>query len=118
MRPAPPVTAPAPALPGTDQTEMPPDDRNEKLTAKQVIELLSHISPDDYDDWMMFGHVLKTILDWVGGEEAAFQIWDQWCRKWKLYQERASCPPEIQVADGIQCAIAVPYRPSQKACEG
>lgn len=90
VRPVP-VTAPAGLpIPRTEANDLRPDEKCERLTAKQVTELLFFISPNEYDDWMMFGHVLKTIRDWIGGDEAAFQIFDTWCRQWPLYRERAA----------------------------
>lgn len=90
QRPASTVTRAASSAAPDTEKELPPDNPHERLSAQQVVELLDHISPDEYDDWMMFGHVLKTIAGWIGGDEAAFLIWDRWCQKWSRYQDRAA----------------------------
>lgn len=82
-----------PARPQTSdarRAELPPDDPNDRLTPVQVDELLRFISPDEYDDWMMFGHVLKTLAPMLGGDAAAFEIWDRWSQRWPEYQARAA----------------------------
>lgn len=56
------------------------DDPKDKLTLSQVKELLNAIPADEFSEWMQFGHTIKTISDWIGGEEKAFEIWDEWAK--------------------------------------
>jgi putative DNA primase/helicase len=90
QRPASPVTAAASSAAPDTEKELARDNPHERLSARQVVELLDNISPDEYEEWMMFGHVLKTIAGWIGGDEPAFLIWDRWCQKWSKYQECAA----------------------------
>ncbi len=69
--------AAAPA-PGIEQPDLQPDSPNDRLTHSQVRELLNAIPASQRDHWMMFGHVLRTIADWIGGEQKAFEVWDAW----------------------------------------
>ena len=57
---------------------LPKDDPDDRLTPFQVRELLLNIPAGNRVDWMMFGHVMKTVATWLGGEEEAFRIWDTW----------------------------------------
>lgn len=61
------------------------DDPHDQLTLAQVQELLRAIPPDERDTWMMFGHVIKTIGKWIGGEQQAFEVWDAWAQKGEGY---------------------------------
>jgi hypothetical protein len=54
------------------------NDPNDRLTLAQVQELLKAIPANQRDHWLIFGHVLKTIADWIGGEQKAFEVWDSW----------------------------------------
>ena len=81
------------------------DDPSDKLTALQVRELLSKIPASLREIWLTFGCTIKTISAWIGGEEAAFCIWDEWAktgdgyggaedqrRQWHSFQERTHHP--------------------------
>lgn len=53
--------------------------RNDVETAKRV---LSSFDPDDYDDWVKVGIALHHTF---GGDDAGFEIWDNWSKKSPKY---------------------------------
>ena len=57
-----------------------PDNPHDRLTYEQVQEMVKAIPADLYDNWMIVGHILRTIQEWLGGETKAFELFDTWAQ--------------------------------------